>query len=77
MLNGGPTASCGVLVVSIAAASTVSWLVGWWRGRFGGLCKQNTSSGSAICVVEVPVSNNNFFNTFGGFSELKRGESEA
>ena len=77
MLNGGPTASCGVLVVNIAAASALGWLVGWWRGWFEGLCKQNTLSGSAICVVVVPVSNTNFFDTFGGLSELKRGECEA
>ena len=75
--NGGPAATCGVLVAIIGATWRVNWLVGWRGERFKGMCKPNTSSGSAICVVVVPVSNTNFFNSFGGFSDLLRGESEA
>ena len=77
MLEGGSAASCVVLVVNIAAASALGWFVGWWCGWFEGLCKQDTLSGAAIRVEIVPVSNANFLDTFGGFSELKRGECEA
>ena len=77
MLEGGSAASCVVLVVNIAAASALGRFVRWWCGWFGGLCEQDTLSSAAIRVEKVPVSNAKFLDTFGGFSELKRGECEA